>query len=318
MAGILIAERQIGGHAVRDDLSHLPERQQQELGRAVRILMEEFETAIALGTQAWKRGGRILKVILFGSYARNDWVDDPENGYQSDFDLLIVVSHEKLTDIADYWYIAEDRILRDAAIGRQVNIIVHDLNEVNKALKRGEYFWADIVRDGIVLYELPNHPLSMPVPVSQTDALRMADRYFEENLPDTDRWLKTVQFQMKEAGTDQGFLNHAAFSLHQAAERAYACFLLTSTFFFPKSHNIKFLRSLAEGKEQQLIEAWPRGTKLDRRRFELLKRAYVEARYSPNYSITIEDLDALYASVKRLRDIVAKLGAKRIAELSRP
>jgi predicted nucleotidyltransferase len=87
---------------MRDDLSHLPQKQQDELARAVRILMEEFESAIALGTQGWKRGGRILKVILFGSYARNDWVDDPENGYQSDFDLLIIVSHEKLTDVTDY------------------------------------------------------------------------------------------------------------------------------------------------------------------------------------------------------------------------
>ena len=53
----------------------------------------------------------------------------------------------------------------------------------------------------------------------------------------------------------------------------------------PRSHNIKFLRSLAEDKEQRLIEAWPRDNKLDRRRFELLKRAYVEARYSPNWRL---------------------------------
>lgn len=302
---------------MRDDLSHLPERQQEELGRAVHILMEEFETAIALGTQAWKRGGRILKIILFGSYARNDWVDDPENGYQSDFDLLIVVSHEKLTDIADYWYIAEDKILRDAAIDRQVNIIVHDIDEVNKALKRGEYFWADIVRDGIVLYELPNHPLATPVPLTRGDALRMADRYYDEWLPAVDRALATARDQISKGVDDNGWRKEAAFNLHQATERAYACFLLTSTFYFPRSHNIKFLRSLAEDKEQQLVEAWPRGTKLDRRRFELLKRAYVEARYSPNYSITIEDLDALYASAKRLRDIVSKLGENRIGELSR-
>lgn len=298
---------------MRDDLSHLPEKQQQELARGVRILMDEFEAAIALGTQAWKRGGRILKIILFGSYARNDWVDEPENGYQSDFDLLIVVSHEKLTDIADYWYIAEDKILRDPAIGRQVNIIVHDLDEVNQALKRGEYFWADIVRDGIVLYELPNHPLATPVPVTHADALRTAERYYDE-------WLKRVDDAIDIARfcTQTDKFKDAAFNLHQATERAYACYLLTSTFYFPRSHNIKFLRSLAEDKEQRLVETWPRGTKLDRRRFELLKRAYVEARYSPNYSITIEDLDALYASVKRLRDIVAKLGEKRIAELSRP
>src|SRR3546814_16993609 len=71
----------------------------------------------------------ILKIILFGSYARTDWVDEPENGYQSDFDLLIIVSHADLTDIADYWYVAEDKILHDDNVRRPVNIIVHTLDE---------------------------------------------------------------------------------------------------------------------------------------------------------------------------------------------
>jgi len=302
---------------MREDLSHLPEKQQQELARAVHILMEEFEQAIALGTQSWTRGGRILKIILFGSYARNDWVDEPENGYQSDFDLLIIVSHEKLTDIADYWYIAEDKILRDPTLGRQVNIIVHDLDEVNKALKRGEYFWADIVRDGIVLYELPNHPLATPVPLTQPDALRTAERYYEKQLSAADRWLELVRISLDKYEGDPEWAKTAAFNLHQATETIYACFLLTTAFYFPRSHNIKFLRSLAEDKEPLLIEAWPRSTKADRRRFELLKRAYVEARYSANYDISIEDLDALYASVKRLRDVVAKLCENRIRELAK-
>jgi predicted nucleotidyltransferase len=302
---------------MREDLSHLPGKQQDELARAKHILLEEFAKAVALGNQAWKRGGRLLKIVLFGSYARSDWVDDPENGYQSDFDLLLIVSHEKLTDIADYWYVAEDRILHDPAIGRQINIIVHDLDAVNQALKRGEYFWADIVRDGIVLYELPNHPLATPVPLTQADAYRKADQYYGEWLPSIDRALDTTHYQVSKGENSKGWRNDAAFMLHQATERAYACFLLTTTYYFPKSHNIKFLRSLSEDKEPRLIAAWPRATKLDRRRFELLKRAYVEARYSANYTISLEDLDALYASVQRLRDIVARLCEARIAELAR-
>lgn len=201
-------------------------------------------------------------------------------------------------------------------IERQVNIIVHDLDEVNQALKRGEYFWADIVRDGIVLYDLPNHPLVTPVPLTTFEAVQMAERYFENYDKSAANWLKMAQLAMQE-GPERDWLNKAAFNLHQAAETAYACYLLTSTFYFPKSHNIKFLRSLSEGKEPRLADAWRRVTKLDRRRFELLKRAYVEARYSPNYSISIEDLDALYASVNGLRGLVARLCETRIAELSR-
>ena len=165
---------------MRINVDHLPQVQQGELARAVRILMEEFDEVTSRATQPWRRNGRIYKIILFGSYARDDWVDEPENGYQSDFDLLIVVSHRDLTDIADYWYVAEDKILRDPSIGRPVNIIVHSIDEVNQALKRGEYFWIDIVRDGIALYELPQHELATPMPASPKDALQMAEVFRRE------------------------------------------------------------------------------------------------------------------------------------------
>jgi predicted nucleotidyltransferase/HEPN domain-containing protein len=295
---------------MRFDLDHLPERQQRELERVRAILLEEFDKAIERATQPHNRNGKVYKIILFGSYARDDWVDEPENGYQSDFDLLIVVSHRDLTEIADYWYVAEDRILRDKAIARPVNIIVHSIDEVNQALKRGEYFWIDIAHDGIALYELPCHPLATPKPLTPADAYRMAKGYF-------DRWFESARRYLATGfgHSEKGWNNEAAFELHQATERLYICFLLVRTLYFPRSHNIKFLRSLAEDKEPRLVEAWPRATKLDRRRFEKLKRAYVEARYSASYAITGEELDALAASIERLRDIVAALCNERLAEL---
>lgn len=295
---------------MRTDLDHLPPAKQGELARVVRILMAEFDAVTARASQPWRRNGKIYKIILFGSYARNDWVDEPENGYQSDFDLLIVVSHRDLTEIADYWYVAEDKILRDEAIRRPVNIIVHSLDEVNQALKRGEYFWVDIVRDGIALYQLPNHALTAPKPLTSADAYRMAQEYFDKWLPSVDAFVRGAGYAMRD-----GDLNKAAFDLHQATERLYISFLLVQTLYFPRSHNIKFLRSLAEAKNPRLIDGWPRATKLDRRRFELLKRAYVEARYSASYTIGIADLEALTSSVRRLRDIVEEVSRERLDQL---
>lgn len=295
---------------MRVDLDHLPDVQQAELARVRDTLMAEFAQAISTSTQPWKKNGKILKIILFGSYARNDWVDEPDNGYQSDFDLLVIVSHEDLTDIAAYWYIAEDKILHDPAVQRPVNIIVHTLNEVNQALQRGEYFWVDIVRDGVVLYELPQHALAAPQPLTPADAYQMAKGYFDHWLPSADEFFDNFEFNQ-----ERDRRNNAAFQLHQATERLYICFLLVRTLYFPRSHNIKFLRSLAEDKDSRLVDAWPRDTRLARRRFELLKRAYVEARYSPSYDIGVDDLDALAASVKRLRDIVEQICLERLAEL---
>jgi predicted nucleotidyltransferase/HEPN domain-containing protein len=297
---------------MRTDLDHLPERQQHELERVRDILLEEFDKAIARCTQPHKRNGKVYKIILFGSYARSDWVDEPENGYQSDFDLLIVVSHEDLTDIADYWYVAEDRIARDPAIGRPINIIVHSLDEVNRALSRGEYFWVDIARDGIALYELPCHPLATPKPLTSADAHRMAKDYFEHWLPSAETF-----FQNATDNVQRGRPVEAAFLLHQATERLYICFLLVQTLYFPRSHNIKFLRSLAEDKEPRLVEAWPRATRQDRARFERLKRAYVEARYSASYQITAEDLAWIGERIAVLQNLVRAACEERLAALER-
>jgi hypothetical protein len=112
--------------------------------------------------------------------------------------------------------------------------------------------------------------------------------------------------------TDVEWLKNAAFNLHQATEVAYACFLLVRTLYFPRSHNIKFLRSLAEDTGPRLIAAWPRANREDRRRFELLKRAYVEARYSASYQISEADLSALSVSVHALRDLVAEVSGERV------
>lgn len=308
-----LAKQGMLGEAVgrmKSDIDHLPARQQAELSRVTQVLMAEFERSIASSSQSWKRNGKILKIILFGSYARDDWVDAPEGGYQSDYDMLIIVSHEDLTDIADHWYVAENKILKDPLIGRIVNIMAHTLDDVNRSLKCGEYFWVDIVRDGILLYDLPSHALATPMPLTPADAYEMAGGYFAGWLGKIDSALEGAQFY-----AEKGHKNDAAFTLHQATERAYACFLLVCTLYFPRSHNIKFLRSLSEDKDQRLVAAWSREAKRDRRRFELLKRAYVEARYSRSYEIGSDDLDALAASVTGLRALVERLCRERLEEL---
>lgn len=295
------------------DLDHLPERQQRELERIKTILLEEFDRAIHAGggpTQSWRRDGRILKIILFGSYSREDWVDAPDTGYQSDFDILVIVSHEKLTETAHYWHMAENRIERDPTIGRIVNVIVHTMAEVNLGLSQGQYFWTGVIQDGIALHALPGHPFAAPKPLTPQQALEMSEKYLSA-------WGGKVDGALDLAGyaVRQGNRKDAAFLLHQATERAYACFLLVHAFYFPRSHNIKFLRSQAESMDRRLVDAWPREQKLERRRFELLKRAYVEARYSDQYDLSPEDLTWLTDQVKRLRDLVDKVCRERIAAL---
>ena len=303
---------------MRTDLDHLPAAKQRELERVVQILFEEFGDATAIATSTWKKQARILKVILYGSYARGGWIDEPHTtkGYQSDFDLLIIVNHQKLTDRVEYWATAEDRLNRELGITKTlrtpVNFIVHTLGEVNAGLSEGRYFFMDIARDGIALYQSDGTDLPEPQPKTPAQALAMAREYFDEWLPAANGMLKTAQFSRAE-----GRLKDAAFLTHQATERYYHCVLLVCTFYTPHVHNLGFLRTQAERIDPRLIEVWPRESKTDRARFEKLKEAYVKARYSKHYRITEDELAWLGERVKALGDVVEVICNEHIAALER-
>ena len=301
---------------MKTGVDHLPPAKQRELERVVQILFEEFGDATAIATSDWKKQARILKVILYGSYARGGWVDEPHTakGYQSDFDLLIIVNHEKLTDRVEFWSSAEDRLNRELAITKTlrtpVNFIVHTLQEVNDGLAHGRYFFMDIARDGIALYESDSTELHQPKPKTPQQALAMAREYFSEFYP------AAVDFKdSADHLAQKGRTKRAAFLLHQATEQLYHCVLLVCTFYTPHVHNLGFLRTQAERIDPRLIDAWPRDNRVDRSRFEKLKEAYVKARYSKHYRISAEELTWLGERVEELGRVVQVICEERIAAL---
>nr|WP_315457683.1 HEPN domain-containing protein [uncultured Sphingorhabdus sp.] len=301
---------------MRTDLDHLPAAKQRELDHVRAIIFEEFEDALVLAKHEWKKKGKIEKIVLYGSYARGGWVDEPHTakGYRSDFDILIIVNDKRLTDKVDYWLKLDNRLTRELAIDKTlktpVNFIVHTLGEVNDGLAHGRYFFMDIAKDGIALYEADERQLHVPKPKTPEQALAMAKEYFEEWYPSAAGMLETAQFSLK-----QGRLKDAAFLTHQAAERLYHCVLLVCTFYTPHVHNLGFLRTQAERIDMRLVDAWPRELRVDRAKFEKLKEAYVKARYSKHYRITDEDLIWLGSCVEELGRAVHAVCSERISAL---
>ena len=300
---------------MKTSLDHLPEGKRRELARVVEILHQEFDDALALATAERKKRGRILKIILFGSYARGDWVDEPhtKKGYRSDYDILVIVNRQELTDIAEFWYKAEDRLIREPTIKPLAQFIVHSLQEVNARLAEGRYFFSDIAREGIALYELKGHKLAAAKPPTTQAAYEMAKEYFEEGLPLSRVFLDTSKTLAKKP--ELVHRKVAAFELHQASEHAYRTLLLTLSLYAPSSHNIEFLRGLAEDRAPDLIDAWPRDQRRYRRMFQLLKRAYVEARYSKHYEIERDELEWLQGCVTELQERISVICEERLKKL---
>lgn len=299
------------------DLDHLPPAKQRELERVVEIVFDEFR-AVTENATGPRKGGRILKIILFGSYARGDWVDAPlaANEYKSDYDLLIVVSQKELVDRAGYWAKAEERLIRAYTIEKTlrtpVNFIVHSLHEVNDGLAHGRVFFMEVAKDGIALYEADDRQLHTPKPKTPEQALAAAKEYFEDGFPSAMKRYEGAKFY-----TERGYLKDAAFDMHQTVERLYGCLLLTLTFYTPYNHNIAFLRSLAEGLDRRLFGIWPEDTRKARAMFQKLKDAYVKARYSKHYRISEEELTWLGARVEELGRVVHQVCSDKIAELEK-
>jgi predicted nucleotidyltransferase/HEPN domain-containing protein len=312
---------------IQSRIEKLPRRAKHDIERAAQILREEFAQKITGGKAEHRVNGRILKIILFGSYAKGRQVIDPIGRYFSDYDLLVVVDSEELTDAAKYWRSAEDKIvdmLTERGWPQPFSLIIHTLDDINHQLRRGRYFWVELVREGIPLFQEPGFPFEKPGSRSTEEAYNEARRYFKKDFPDIEILLSTSRFQHDQARASNEeekrnrLRNWAAFNLHQSMERAYYCILLVLTFYTPKSHNLNFLSKRAEQQDERLIGVWKTDTKFGRRCYELLRAAYIKSRYSDHYKISDEELDWITGRVRELQGLTRIICEERIAKLGGP
>ena len=281
---------------MKTDLSHLPADKQEELRRIVEIIREAVEPEM---------------VILFGSHARGDWVEDEETGYISDYDILVVVRPRHADGGSNRLQQRVEREVGDALKHPHVNAIAHRVDFVNSKLAERQYFFTDIAREGIMLYDSGRYTPAEAKELDDADRKRIAERDFEQWFPSADSFL--IDFGHAFERDDYKI---AAFYLHQATERFYAAILLVHTGHKPRTHDIERLGKLSSLHVPGLARVFPRATPEEERRFDLLKRAYVDARYDPDYAITREDLDYLGERVREFKALASESCRSRIDRMS--
>jgi HEPN domain-containing protein/predicted nucleotidyltransferase len=281
--------------AMKTSLEHLPEKKQHQIRALGELICKEAEVEM---------------VILFGSFARGDWVEDPVGGYFSDLDVLVIVKSPSMVDKVKQWSKIEDRARRIAK-PTSLSLIVHDIKDVNEQLEKGFYFFSDIKKEGIMIYDSGRYHLAEPKERTLAERKAHAQAWFEQ-------WLKSANefYEYFEFGLSKGAYSSAAFQLHQATERLYHCVLLVLTAYKPKTHNIEDLGKRAGDLHPALRNVFPRGTPEEDRLFKLLKRAYVDARYDPKFSITSEELSAIAVHVRELRTRVDMVCRERIEAMT--
>ncbi|MEP7219456.1 MAG: HEPN domain-containing protein [Bacteroidota bacterium] len=279
------------------NIDHLPEEKQEQLRRAVEIIREEADVEM---------------IILFGSYAAGTWVEEPGPDprtfeYQSDFDIYVLVEDKKLSRKGTLWARVENRLRRE--VHTPVGLLVDAISAFDSYIREGRYFYTDLRTLGVLLYNSGKFTLAEPRELSPEQRLALAEEDFEY-------WFKSANSFLlnSRAAIDRDDYTNAAFELHQATERLYSAVLLVFTNYKPKLHDIEKLGQLAGGQAPELVPIFPMGTEEERRLFDLLRRAYIEARYDKKYSIERSELEWLAERVIALNEIVEAVCLRRIGE----
>lgn len=280
---------------MKTSLAHLPSEKQQELTIIADIVREKYIVEM---------------IILFGSYARGDWVEElHEDGfyykYQSDFDIFVVTEKEYLAS-----KIESDSQLRNSlrcVIKTPVTFIAHDIDFLNRRLRKGQYFFSDIKKDGICLYNSDRFELAEEKGLTHKEYKHFAEEDFNYCMNRAFSFYKHFTFALN----DQDYRT-AAFMLHQATENFYSTILLTLTRYKPNTHDLEKLSKRVASIEPEFLKIFPQGTEEEKTLFELLRKAYVSARYNKNYKITSKELTWLSDRVTILQKMVQEVCKMKI------
>lgn len=288
---------------MKTSINYLPEQKRDELRRIVKCVLE-----VLPGCEM---------IILYGSYARNTYVDYDQRieygirtCFMSDYDILVVtntrfqrhvISHI-LSKATDNYYKGMNR-----NESTTVQFIDESIDDLNKAIDKNRYFYTDIKREGIMLYNSGRYKLARRRKLNYREIKELAEEYYNERFERGNEFLLGAIFY-----NEQGLHKMASFNLHQACENYYNSIILTFTLYSPKEHSLIKLSARAKTHSLESSKAFPRNTEEEKRLFDLLQDAYVQARYSLHFRITQEDIEALIPKVELLRDIARQCCEERI------
>lgn len=287
---------------MKNSIDFLPERKQRDLRELAALIRDEVKD--------------VVMIILYGSYAANTYVERDERRdygvrtiYMSDYDLLVVTKRR----LGERESTVEARVRERFAAGKndgnlpRPQIINESISKLNDALTMGRYFYVEIVAKGIMLYDSGECQLATPGELDYAEIKKMAEEYYGDKFSDGLDFFKGANFYYQEEN-----YHMTAFMLHQATESYLKTIPLVYILYGYKEHDLQFLIGKCKPYTLELAKVFPCDTDEEKHLFDLLRRAYLEARYNKkNFIVTKADIDALVPKIELLRDIVEKVCKER-------
>jgi HEPN domain-containing protein len=249
----------------------------------------------------------IAFVILFGSFANGIYTTN------SSYNFLILTKEKK--------YANKNKVSRlRKRISDAINSKIKDKNHrlqltiepvayANSLTDQKRYFFADIKRDGILLYDSDRYELlRLPgLEINSADRINNAKINYHNTLDKAIDFMRYFQF-----GIDSGDLDGAAFNLHQTAENLFNCTILVLNGYEARTHDLVELNKLCSANSNKFLNIFLSNNNEERRSFDLLRKAYHKSRYGGQYEINRKQLEYLADRVMILMEIVIDVCGERI------
>lgn len=289
---------------IEQSIAHFHRHTQQEL--------------IVLQEQILIQAPSTCMIILYGSYARGThvlwderWDFGTHTTFQSDLDILVV------TEKGEPWK-------QERKLGRSVNkkyeaifaerrhpspqIIVENIHALNKALGEKRYFYTDVVKDGIVIYDNQKFQLAPPRDLSYREIKDIAQEEFDEVFPFGKEFLRHGYTDKECEQYKMG-----SFQLHQACERFYYAVTLVFAHHKPRCHELIKLLAMTKRFSRELACVFPVDTPENFNSYDLLCRAYIEARYNKAFKVNAEQYEYMITYTEKMKEVVYRICTEQLA-----
>ena len=291
---------------MKKSIKRLPKRTQEELAVLQELILSNLTN--------------VRMIILYGSYARGKYVIwdetyDERGGttyYQSDLDILVICDtrdankaerHAREVIVPKY-----DTRMEGKRHPAPPSIIVENPTTINRAIRRKHYFFYEIIKDGILLYDNGTFQIGKPEKLPYREIKQYAEEEYEECFPLAEGFLRHGHLDKEEENYKLG-----SFELHQACERYYKTFTLVYSGIRPKSHELKVLGAMVRSCSREFANVFPTNTFEDNKAFDKLCRAYIEARYNRLFTVSKEQYEYMLARTEVLREVTIRECAARMA-----
>ena len=290
---------------MKKSIAFLPKKNREDLKYLVELILDKIPVC--------------EMIILYGSYARGTYVSYDEReefgiptSFKSDYDILVINSAWSYDKIENK--LASVRNIYDKRGDHRYRVpvqFIHDsIKKVNEDLKYSRYFYTELKRDGIMLYNRGKNKLARRKPLKFGEIKKQGEEYFGEKYAKARLFMEQAVFMY-----DKEEYVMSSFNLHQACENLFNAIMLTFTLKNDKEHNLEELFKASRGYAPELIRVFPVGNEEEERLFKILVCSYIEARYNPEFKVSREDVEDLMVKVceRRIKEYekLAKTEKKR-------